>query len=202
MIWYEEEVRKLEEKINGLSDQPGLVFYGSSTIRLWDTLEADFEGCRPLNLGFGGSTLEACVYFYPRLMGALKPEKLVIYAGDNDLGDGKSPEAVFGYFVQLCRLVNKYHAGVPVTFISIKPSITRWDIRYKIQYTNKLISEAIEGMPGMHYIDLYRHMVLNDDRINAQLFDADGLHLSKTGYSLWKKVLLTHNLCKNDGLLT
>ena len=202
MIWYEEEVQKLEEKISGLGYHPGLVFYGSSTIRLWESLEADFRDCRPLNLGFGGSTLEACVYFYKRLLLRLKPEKLVIYAGDNDLGDGKSAEAVYSYFLQLCQLFNSFHAGIPVTFISIKPSISRWDIRHKIKLANELISKAISAMPSVEFIDMYSHMMLADGSINAALFDEDGLHLSKAGYALWKNVLLTHGLCKNDSLLT
>ncbi|MCU0376595.1 MAG: GDSL-type esterase/lipase family protein [Chitinophagaceae bacterium] len=202
MIWYEEEVQTLEEKISRLKHRPGLVFYGSSTIRLWESLEADFKACQPLNLGFGGSTLEACVFFYQRLLKGLQPDKLVIYAGDNDLGDGKSPEAVFGFFLQLCQLIHKYHAGVPVTYISIKPSIARWDIRHKIQYANKLIREAIPDIPGVEFIDLYSPMVHADGTINAALFDEDGLHLSKAGYALWKKVLLTHSLCKNDEMLT
>ena len=33
---------------------------------LWDTLAEDFDS-RVLNLGFGGSTLQACDYFFARL---------------------------------------------------------------------------------------------------------------------------------------
>src|SRR5215470_9581276 len=98
MEWYEQEVRELEQavavRVNG--DRPP-VFYGSSSIRLWTTLAEDFDP-RVLNLGFGGSTLEACLYFFARLVPPTHPRSLLLYAGDNDLGDGRSPDDVFATF--------------------------------------------------------------------------------------------------------
>lgn len=95
MEWYEEEVKRLEIEISALENKEGLVFYGSSSIRLWETLEADFGEYAPLNIGFGGSTLAACVWFFERIFSSLKPTSLVIYAGENDLGDGREPEEIF-----------------------------------------------------------------------------------------------------------
>src|SRR5579863_5577261 len=84
MDWYESEVQALERtslsRVNG--NHPP-VFYGSSSIRLWDTLAEDFDP-RVLNLGFGGATLEACDYFFARLVPPVNPRSLLLYAGDND----------------------------------------------------------------------------------------------------------------------
>ena len=97
MQWYESEVEALVRatatRVNG-SRPP--VFYGSSSFRLWDKLAEDVDP-HVLNLGFGGSTLEACDYFFPRLVWPVHPCSLLLYAGDNDLGDGRSPEQVFGF---------------------------------------------------------------------------------------------------------
>jgi len=81
--------------------QPDTLFYGSSSIRLWESLYNDFATYKPVNLGFGGSTLAACVWFFDRLMMPLNPKRLVVYAGDNDLSDGRNPEEVFIFFEQL-----------------------------------------------------------------------------------------------------
>ena len=76
MEWYEAEVRALE-KAHTLPPQPQktVVFYGSSSIRLWTSLAEDFadlgRDMHVFNGGFGGSTLEACVHFFERLMGGL-----------------------------------------------------------------------------------------------------------------------------------
>ena len=59
MIWYENEVQRLEKERAALTYEPKLLFYGSSSIRLWDSLNDDFADYQPVNLGFGGSTLAA-----------------------------------------------------------------------------------------------------------------------------------------------
>ena len=99
MHWYDNEVQQLETKIR---QQPPadnrVVFYGSSSIRLWKTLADDFPEQNTLNLGFGGSTLAACAWFFERLVLPAKPKAIVFYAGDNDLGDSRLPEEVFLFF--------------------------------------------------------------------------------------------------------
>ena len=49
---------------------------------------------RRSNQAFGGSTLEACAWFFERLVVPCYPRALVCYAGDNDLGDGRTPDQV------------------------------------------------------------------------------------------------------------
>src|ERR1700761_6083780 len=98
MFWYEEDVKALENKSLALAANAETLFYGSSSIRLWVTLDKDFEGYQPVNLGFGGSTLAACVWFFERIMAPYHPKRLIIYAGDNDLGDGRHPGEVFIFF--------------------------------------------------------------------------------------------------------
>jgi len=61
MEWYEEEVCDLERRLRETPPPEGpVVFYGNSSMRLWDNLAHDFPGQRVLNLAFGGSTLAAC----------------------------------------------------------------------------------------------------------------------------------------------
>ncbi|WP_332368666.1 hypothetical protein [Spirosoma telluris] len=58
MVWYEAEINQLESKLNSLpSASDRVVFYGSSSIRLWTTLAQDFPQVNTLNLGFGGLRL-------------------------------------------------------------------------------------------------------------------------------------------------
>jgi lysophospholipase L1-like esterase len=203
MYWYEEEVERLEKEIAAITYEPKLVFYGSSTIRLWDSLQEDFKRYDPMNLGFGGSTLEACVYFFKRLMRSLHPKYLIIYAGDNDLGDGKTPAEVHGYFVELCNRINKCFGNLPLSYVSIKPSPSRWQINGAIQKANCLIKNTIEMRPNMHFVDVYSKMLGDDGRPVVSYYDADGLHLSEAGYEVWRAALLTHiSLIVDMGLIS
>ena len=56
MELFKEEVEQLEKAVANHPTQ-SVVFYGSSTIRRWTTLEQDFPQAKLINLGFGGSTL-------------------------------------------------------------------------------------------------------------------------------------------------
>ncbi|WP_431214255.1 hypothetical protein ACQ86N_05210 [Puia sp. P3] len=100
MVWYENEVQRLEKERTSLTYDPKLLFYGSSSIRLWESLYEDFAPWQPANLGFGGSTLAACDWFFDRLLTPFRPSSIIVYAGDNDLGDGRHPEEVFIFFQQ------------------------------------------------------------------------------------------------------
>jgi len=191
MIWYENEVQRLEKEKATMEYQPKMIFYGSSSIRLWDTLYEDFKDYQPVNLGFGGSTLAACVWFFERLVTSYRPTSIILYAGDNDLGDGRHPEEVFIFFQQLVALARQHFGDIPLAFISIKPSITRWNIVDSIRYTNTLIENEIHKKGNnLHYIDIYHKMTDNAGYPKREFLDPDGLHISTKGYALWKDIIL------------
>jgi lysophospholipase L1-like esterase len=190
MVWYENEVQRLEKEKGSLSYDPQLVFYGSSSIRLWETLYDDFAAYKPVNLGFGGSTLAACVWFFDRLLAPYHPTSLIVYAGDNDLGDGRHPEEVLIFFQQLVSRARKRFGDIPLAFISIKPSITRWNIVDSIRYTNRLIEDEIKREGGnLHFINVYNRMTDNSGYPKREFLDPDGLHISDKGYALWKEIV-------------
>jgi lysophospholipase L1-like esterase len=187
--WYESEVQALERatlsRVNG--NHPP-VFYGSSSIRLWETLAEDFDP-RVVNLGFGGSTLEACDHFFSRLVLPVHPRSLLLYAGDNDLGDGRSVEWVLGLFRSLAQRVAASLGTIPFGVVSVKPSPARSVIRDRIRRFNDLIRVEIESRAGGYYVDVFSAMLNEKGEPRPELFLADGLHLSREGYRLWGHVL-------------
>lgn len=193
MDWYEQDVKRLEKEALDIKYKPEMVFYGSSTITMWSGLYEDFESYKPVNLGFGGSTLEACVYYFDRIMKPYDPNYIVIYAGDNDLGDGKQPKQVLVFFEQLCKLIADKFNTATVFYISVKPSLLRWNINKQIKETNELIKQSIETKhQQMQFINIYNSMLNDKGKPNAELYVEDGLHLSAKGYAVWKEILLTH----------
>jgi lysophospholipase L1-like esterase len=181
---YEPEVRALER--TRLNVECPVVFYGSSSIRLWPKLGT---GDAIVNRGFGGSTLEACAYYFDRLVLPLNPRSMIIYAGDNDLGDGYRPEQVLGSFRELARKIESKLPGVQFGFISIKPSPARFAILDRIRFANRLIQEEIEKHSSGYFIPVYDAMLDGAGRPRNELFLSDGLHLSLTGYRLWESLL-------------
>src|SRR5689334_8599380 len=77
----------------------GVLFVGSSSIRLWDGLESDFAALPVvINRGFGGSRLSDCVHYLDRLVIRYRPRLVLVYAGDNDLAEGRSAADVLRQF--------------------------------------------------------------------------------------------------------
>lgn len=203
MIWYEEEVQRIEQEKSKLRYQPKTIFYGSSSIRLWDGLYEDFKDFYPVNLGFGGSTLAACVWFFDRVMTSYQPEHLVVYAGDNDLGDGRNPEEVCISFQQLMAYTQRTFPEVTFSYISVKPSIKRRNLESQICYTNHLIKRQIEKCgPNYYFVNVYDKMVDGAGNPRADLYEWDGLHLNSKGYDIWKEVILTHISSNVESTLT
>jgi lysophospholipase L1-like esterase len=193
MFWYEDEVKRLEATKNLTPQSPNTIFYGSSSIRLWENLAHDFADYNPMNLGFGGSTLAACAWYFERVFNSLHPTSIIVYAGDNDLGDGRHPEEVFLFFKGLCEVIRKNYGDIPLAFISIKPSISRWDIVENIRYTNKIIAAEIEKM-GVNtcYINMYDRMTDKLGYPKREYFAPDGLHLNEQGYVVWKETIMSY----------
>jgi len=191
--WYEADVRALEaERARQTTPKDPVVFYGSSTVRLWSGLAKDLQNSRALNLGFGGSTLEACVYFFERLVPPVDPCSLVVYAGDNDLGDGRSPQDVLASFRALAGKVERDLHGVEFAFISVKPSPSRFHIIDRIRAANELIREDIAMRGRDYFIDIFDAMLGPDGTPQSKFFEEDGLHMSSAGYALWTHLLSPH----------
>jgi len=190
MFWYEDEIKRLEQLEHIKDNSPYTIFYGSSTMRMWDTLETDLAAHNPINLGFGGSTLAACVWFFDRIMKPYSPEKLVVYAGDNDLGDGRHPEEIFIFFQQLAARANHRFGNRSYYYVSLKPSISRWHLADQFKFTNTIIANEIaDNLPDWQFIDVFNPMLNADGYPETSLFMDDGLHLSAKGYELWTLIL-------------
>ncbi|MDB6172867.1 MAG: hypothetical protein JWL59_2178 [Chthoniobacteraceae bacterium] len=166
-----------------------LLFYGSSSIRFWTTLEEDFPGQPVINRGFGGSTLAEAVCEMPRLVFPLKPRAVVLYSGENDLDQGATPERLHSLFKAFATHLGLYGGPVAFVFISIKPSPARMHLIDKIKRSNALIREEITRWPHGSYLDIFELMVDADGNARRELFTEDWLHMSRAGYQLWSAQL-------------
>jgi lysophospholipase L1-like esterase len=162
----------------------GIVFTGSSSIRLWD-LAASFPGKPVLNRGFGGSQIPDSVRHVERLVLRHRPKTVVFYAGDNDINADRTPAQVEADFREF---VARIHAALPQTriaFIAIKPSLARWAKVGLVRDANQRIRAFCDTDPRLGYIDVDGPMLGWDGKPRGDLFVQDGLHLSPKGYALW-----------------
>jgi len=187
---WESEIVAIEKRIaDGSSPKHSALFVGSSSIRLWD-LAKSFPDLKAANHGFGGSLLSDSVEYFDRIVVPINPTTIVIYAGDNDIASGKSPETVHSDFVNFVALVVK---KVPdcgkLLYISIKPSTRRWAMADQIQKTNALVKATCDANPRLQFVDVWAPMLDADGLPNSEMLLIDGLHMTEKGYKIWSDAL-------------
>jgi lysophospholipase L1-like esterase len=162
----------------------GVLFIGSSTVRLWTTLDKDFPDQRVLNRGFGGSQIVDSTHFAERIIFPYEPRMVVLRAGSNDIHAGKSPEQVYADYR---AFVAKVHARLPkaqIVYISISPAPARWAERDANKALNILVEQYTRGRPYLKYVETYAMVLGHDGQPRRELFVRDRLHFSAEGYRL------------------
>lgn len=170
----------------------GIVFVGSSSIRLWNDLEKQFGPAVVIKRGFGGSKMSDCTRYLDRLVLPHKPSLVVVYAGDNDLAEGISPRDVLMSFQKFVDGIESELPATRIAYISIKPSPARIGLIAKIRETNRLIQKYTSEKERVEFIEVFTPMLDADGRPRTELFRADALHLNDAGYTLWKSIIERH----------
>jgi len=186
---WEPAIRKFEEGDRQHPPEKGAVlFIGSSSIRMWESLAEDFPGVKVLNRGFGGSEIADSTHYAGRIIVPYRPRMIVLYAGDNDLANGRSADQVSDEFKEFVERVRKELPSVKIAFISIKPSLARWSLVKQMRSANEKIRTYIEKQKGLSYIDVFTPM-LQGGEVRKDLFGSDGLHMNSAGYKLWTSIV-------------
>lgn len=168
----------------GLPPKCSVLFVGSSTIRRWNSLVADFRPTPVINRGFGGAQIAHVNRYFDETVGRYQPRAIVFYAGDNDINAGKTPEEVLAEFERFLQLKTERLGETPVYVISAKPSPVRMDDIPRQKVFNGYLKALADRRPDLVYIDVFDAMMQPDGQPKPVFFD-DRLHMSSEGYFLW-----------------
>lgn len=195
-VWADAIAKFEEEDKKMPPPKQGVLFLGSSSIRLWD-VKKSFPDMLVVNRGFGGSQICDSTHYAERLVNIHEPRLVVFYAGDNDIAGGKSPEQVRDDFHAFVEKVRGPQPELPILFIAIKPSIARWKLADEIKEANQLIKDDLEELGNITYVDVWPAMLDEKGEPRKELFADDGLHLNEKGYEVWAE-LVTPLVDKKD----
>ncbi len=118
-----------------------------------------------------------------------KPRLVLLYAGDNDIAAGKSPEEVLADFRAFVRKIRAALPQTQIAYISIKPCPAREKYLDLIKTTNRLIKEYVEANDKLRFIDVFTPMLTQEGRPRPDLFLQDGLHPNARGYAVWTAII-------------
>lgn len=166
----------------------GVLFIGSSSIRFWDTLAQDFPGVPVINRGFGGSELRDSTWYADRIIVPYAPRQILIYAGDNDLNAGRTPQQLRADFIAFVERVRRDLPKAKIAYISNKPSPSRAQLLPVQREANTLIAAEAERL-GVDYIDIFTPMLDASGQPDESLFVEDRLHMNRAGYVIWQRAI-------------
>ncbi len=168
-----------------------ILFVGSSSFTKWTDVQNYFPHFTIVNRGFGGSSISDVIRYADDIIFPYQPKQIVIYCGENDLAgaDTVTGKMVYQRFVQLFNLIRNKMPGVPVAFISLKPSPSRWQLKDKMITANELIKKYLRTKKKTSFIDVYHKMLAADGTPMKEIFIEDNLHMNAKGYAIWQKII-------------
>lgn len=186
---FEAEIVKFGEARESVHQEEVIVFTGSSSIRMWETLSEDMSPMPVVNHGFGGSTLPEVNYYFDKLITNLQPRKVVLYCGENDIAEGASSEDVYESFVTFMNIMEEKLPKATVYFLPLKPSIARWELWEQYKEANDLIKAYSEENNRVQFVDITISMLDENGEVKQDIFIEDGLHMNAKGYKGWTAIV-------------
>jgi hypothetical protein len=192
VLAWENDIRKFEQ-LDKNESYPGnsILFMGSSSIRLWSTLERDMAPYPVIQRGFGGSKLSDFVVYTSRIVNPHPCDAIVIFIA-NDITGGdkdKSPEEVAGLFSYVLKTIRKTHPETPVFWIAVTPCSSRWQVWPQIKEAGSLIENICKKQENTYYIKTDFAFLNDSGTPKDELFVSDKLHLNEKGYALWTEII-------------
>lgn len=189
--WYEPEIQSFEAADAVSPPAPGAVlFIGSSSIRMWESLAADMSPMPVINRGFGGSETGEVLAVFDRIVLPYRPSVIVYYCGENDLGtDSTDSQAAAAGFLAFDQRARSHWPGVRVFYIPMKPSPARWSNWAAMQRGNDIVRAYCAETPGATFLDTVTPALTPEGTPDPTIFRDDDLHLNEKGYAIWTEVI-------------
>ena len=173
----------------GFSPNIDVLFVGSSSVRMWKTLQQDMQPLKVVNNGFGGSTIRDIIYHYDILVKPYNPKKIVLYVENDVIPEDKlETKTLLEFFRIFSEMAHKDFPSATLYIVSLKPSPLRFSI-YKEQCAiNSLLKDYADRRQYIRYIDIASDMI-KKGQPDRTLFLDDMLHMNSEGYTLWTRII-------------
>ena len=172
-----------------------IVLMGDSITEFWKVNDETFFTLNNLiNRGISGQTTPQMLLRFRQDVIDLKPSKVVILAGINDIAENTGPislETVFGNIVSMVELAKANN--IKVVLCSVLPSNKlNWNPKIepadKVIELNKMI-ETYAFKNKISFVDYYASMVDTSKGLEIK-YGEDGVHPNLKGYKLLESLLL------------
>jgi glycerophosphoryl diester phosphodiesterase len=192
VLAWEKDIKQFELLDRSETYSPNaIMFAGSSSIRLWTSLEKDMAPYPVIQRGFGGSKLSDLAVYADRIFAPHPCKAIVIFianditGGDND----KEPAEVVRLYKDVLKTIRKSHPVTPVFWIAVTPTVSRWKVWPQIKVVNRMINELSDPKDNTYFIETEKAFLNESGLPIDEYFRSDKLHLTEKGYAVWKEIV-------------
>lgn len=183
---WNDDVGKLAARNSQESNPDAILFIGSSTIRLWDSLERDVAPYKTIKRGFGGAKFCDLAIHCPRLADGLSYRAAVVFVANDIKGEVSDKEPA--EMKRLARItiesLKARNPSAPVIILSITATPSRFAYWNRIQSANRTLSTLASEMQGVYFLETEKHYLTMDGKPIEKYFVEDRLHQTPEGYQL------------------
>ncbi|QEG23632.1 GDSL-type esterase/lipase family protein [Mariniblastus fucicola] len=181
------EARSAAENARGKWSEDALLFFGSSSIRRWKTMNEDLVTFPAINRGYGGAKYVDMVLFADRILALHKYRALVLFAANDVSGNDNdsSPAEVDCAVREIIRVSKSHRPDAPVFIIEITPTESRFSSWSKTRELNAMLREIALTTDNTFFIATAQHYLNVDGTPKSEFFVEDKLHLNADGYKKW-----------------
>ena len=176
--------------------QDCILFVGSSSIRLWKNIKSDMSPYEVLGRGYGGAHFYDLIHYTERLVKNHNPKAIAVFVANDITGKNNGswygdlrPKQVLQLFKFFTKEIQSIHGDIPIFAIETTPTISRWSVWDKILKTNDLIKDYTAKKENLNYINTRLDFLDSKGYPKEKYFMNDKLHLNKSGYKLWAKII-------------
>ncbi len=168
-----------------------VLFAGSSSIRLWNSLAEDMVPYPVIQRGYGGARSCDFAVYADRILHPHRPRAIVLFIANDIIGGDldKTPDEVLHLFDYIVARIRVKLPQTPVFWIAVTPTESRWCVWPEIGEVNRKIREYCAEQDHLYYIATEEQFLNEQGQPRAELFLADRLHLNAEGYRLWTKMI-------------
>jgi len=171
-----------------------ILFIGSSSIRLWDTMSEDMAPHAVIRRGYGGARYRDLCHFANRLVASHEPRAIVVFVANDITSPDASPtpEHVMIDVRATHAAIRSRHPDTPIFYVAVTPTESRWRAWPSIRRLNDLIEAMARENTATFFIATADGFLDRDTgRPRPELFRNDRLHLSAAGYDVWADIIST-----------
>jgi lysophospholipase L1-like esterase len=193
--WANLEKYSAENKVIKTSTSYKTVFMGDSITEFWkDKDPLFFISNNFINRGISGQTTPQMVHRFRQDVLDLKPEKVVILAGINDIAENAGPCRIESIMENIDAMVTAaLQHEISVVLCSVLPAKAfYWNTKLKPADKVIALNSLIEKYAMRHaidYVDFYSKIV-DDQKGLPKCYADDGVHPNWEGYQVMGEVLM------------